>query len=61
MGSAASAMAIVTAVLKGLYIVMQIVAEIMGSPLGAEYKEWYKRETETRRLAAKNISIKEIF
>jgi len=57
----ASASVIIVTILKSLYIIMQIVVEIMGSPLGEEYTNWYKREKEIRRNASKPISVKEIF
>lgn len=50
---------IITVVLNGLYIVMEIVSEIWKSPLGDQYRDWYKRQKQ--KNPKKAIAIKEIF
>jgi len=49
-----SAAAVVTAILKVLYVIMQVVVEIWNSPVGELFKDWYGRQ-------GKRPSIQEIF
>ena len=60
MGLSVSVIAeVVTIVLNGLYVVMEIVNEIWKSPLDDQYRDWYKRQKQNN--PKKSIQIKEIF